>query len=78
MHIGFKFLFIYFFLRKNIVKDAKKKIIKIINSNKNRPQPPELTSQMLLSKSFSLRLYIPVKIFSVMSGRSQRFLGLTT
>ena len=33
---------------------------------------------MLLSKSFLLRLYVPVNIFSVMSGRSQRFLGLTS
>ena len=52
------------------------------NSNKKafptRAHPPELTSQMLLSKSFLLRLYVQVNIFSVMLGRSQRFLGLTS
>ena len=58
----------FFFLRRNIVKDAKKKIIPIKYAFPTRAQPPELTSQMLLSKSFLLRLYVPVNIFFIHVG----------
>ena len=57
MHIGLKFKFLFFYCQRC----EKKNPIKI--SVSTRAQPPELTSQMLLSKSFLLRLYVPVNIF---------------